>query len=80
MVVKGGFFPSVAIDGVGETSSEVSFENWSEGIVYGNVIGSGGGIEGSIEDCCDGVNKSKDNKSDSGVKVTNNDNKFSSHK
>ncbi len=39
-VVK-GVFPSVAIDGMEETKSEVNFESISEGIVGGNVVQSG---------------------------------------
>jgi hypothetical protein len=63
-------FSSVAIDGVEETRNELNSESSSEDI----VVGSGGSIEESSEDCCDGVTKSKENKSDSSVEVTNEEN------
>jgi hypothetical protein len=70
VVVKGGLLPSDVIDGVEETRSEVNSESNSESI----VVLSGGGTKGSFEHCCDGVNQSKDNQSDSGVEVTNEEN------
>ncbi len=53
-----------------ETRNELNSESSSEDI----VVGSGGSIEESSEDCCDGVTKSKENKSDSSVEVTNEEN------